>query len=68
VFLVSGINAKEPKKLLTSPLAEIFGSQADLMGVRLSLDGSKVSFIQMHPAGMTVATVANLQRSESALI
>jgi hypothetical protein len=46
------------------PLAEVFGTLPSMWGVRISPDGSKVSFLQMHPNDMPVALVADPVKGE----
>lgn len=59
---------KEPRELLTSPDAVAFGSAPTLWHVRLSPDGSKISFIQMHPEGVSVARVLTADSGVNSLM
>jgi hypothetical protein len=52
--------ADEPAQLKTTPLAQAFGTAPVMWGVELSPDGSKLSAIQMHPSGTTLARVISL--------
>jgi hypothetical protein len=52
---VAASNAAAP-----DPLAVAFGTMPGLWGVRMSPDGSKVSFLQMHPEDLSVLTVLDL--------
>lgn len=49
--------SQEPEELLTSPLAEAFGSAPLVWGLRLSPDGTRISFLQMHPDGYPLVNV-----------
>jgi dipeptidyl aminopeptidase/acylaminoacyl peptidase len=52
--------ADEPAKLETTPLAQAFGTAPVMWGVQLNPDGTKLSVIQMHPSGTTLARVIGL--------
>jgi dipeptidyl aminopeptidase/acylaminoacyl peptidase len=52
--------ADEPAQLKTTALAQAFGTAPVMWGVELSPDGSKLSAIQMHPSGTTLARVISL--------
>lgn len=65
LLLVGGIAVgKEPRKLLTSPAGVAFGSAPTLWHLRLSPDGSKISFIQMHASGATIARVLDTAKGQ----
>jgi len=49
-----------PKAAEPDPLAVAFGTRPALWGVRLSPDGTKVSFLQMHPEDLSVLTIFDL--------
>jgi len=49
-----------PKAAEPDPLAVEFGTMPALWGVRLSPDGTKVSFLQMHPEDLSVLTIFDL--------
>jgi dipeptidyl aminopeptidase/acylaminoacyl peptidase len=49
------------------PLAVAFGTMPALWGVRMSPDGSKISFLQMHPEDLSVLTVLDLTTGEASL-
>lgn len=51
--------AKEPPDLMSSDLAAAFGTAPIMWGMRLSPSGMKLSAIQMHPSGVTVARVVD---------
>lgn len=61
VFLASS-NAASP-----DPLAVAFGTMPELWGVRLSPDGTKVSFLQMHPEELSILRVLDLTTGEASL-
>ncbi len=63
LFLSTSVAAKET--LLSSPLAKAFGRQPRLKSVRLSPDGTKVSFIRTTHEGNTVVFVLDLETSKS---
>ncbi|MBF8270860.1 MAG: Peptidase S9 protein, partial [Gammaproteobacteria bacterium] len=46
--------------LRSNPTAKLYGSHPDIRGVRLSPDGSKLSFLKTHPDGYTIVTVLDL--------
>jgi dipeptidyl aminopeptidase/acylaminoacyl peptidase len=50
--------------LMTSPLAEQFGSPPDSRNFRLSPNGERVSFLRPHPQGITVLQVLDLTSGE----
>jgi dipeptidyl aminopeptidase/acylaminoacyl peptidase len=54
------VAAQEPAELKSTPLAKEFGTAPIMWGVRLSPDGTKISAIQMHPDGTTLARVVGL--------
>ncbi len=54
------VAAQEPAELKSTPLAKEFGTAPIMWGVRLSPDGTKISAIQMHPSGTTLARVIGL--------
>jgi dipeptidyl aminopeptidase/acylaminoacyl peptidase len=60
--------AREPKELLSSPLAAAFGATPILWGAELSPDGSRISAIQMHPSGTTILTVIDLNAGTSSAL
>jgi dipeptidyl aminopeptidase/acylaminoacyl peptidase len=49
------------------PLAVAFGTMPELWGVRISPDGTKVSFLQMHPEELSVLRVLDLTTGEASL-
>jgi len=49
------------------PLAVAFGTMPGLWGVRMSPNGAKVSFLQMHPENLSVLTVFDLSTGEANL-
>jgi dipeptidyl aminopeptidase/acylaminoacyl peptidase len=53
-------SANEPTELKSTPLAKAFGSAPVLRGVQLSPDGTKISTLQMHPSGVTIARTIDL--------
>jgi hypothetical protein len=61
-FLVAATNATPP-----DPLAVAFGTMPGLWGVRMSPDGTKVSFLQMHPKDLSVLRVFDLTTGEANL-
>jgi dipeptidyl aminopeptidase/acylaminoacyl peptidase len=61
VFVVAS-NAAPP-----DPLAVAFGTMPALWGVRMSPDGTKVSFLQMHPEDLSVLRVFDLTTGEANL-
>jgi dipeptidyl aminopeptidase/acylaminoacyl peptidase len=46
------------------PLAVAFGTLPAIWGVKLSPDGSKLSFLQMHPQDLPVAAVLDMRRGK----
>jgi dipeptidyl aminopeptidase/acylaminoacyl peptidase len=63
-----GAGAKEPPELKTTPLAEAFGSAPVMWGVQLSPDGRKLSALQAHPTGVTIARVVDLEGGASQVV
>lgn len=59
LVLISVVHAGDGP-LKSDPIATLFGSHPDIRGVRLSPDGSKLSFLKTHPDGYTIATVLDL--------
>jgi dipeptidyl aminopeptidase/acylaminoacyl peptidase len=59
---VAAANAAEP-----DPLAVAFGTMPELWGVRMSPDGTKVSFLQMHPEDLSVLRILDLTTGEANL-
>ena len=49
------------------PLAVAFGTMPALWGVRMSPDGTKVSFLQMHPEDLPILRVFDLTTGEANL-
>ena len=62
------VAAEVPKQLESTPLAQAFGAQPVMWGVELSPDGTKLSAIQMHPQGVTMARVVSLVDGSSAVV
>lgn len=60
--------AQDPADLKTSPLARDFGTAPVMWGVRLSPDGTRLSAIQMHPDGFTIARVVSFVDGQSAVV
>lgn len=60
--------ADEPAELKTTPLAQAFGTAPVMWGVALSPDGTKLSAIQMHPNGTTLARVIGLGSGGDAVV
>jgi len=50
------------------PLAEAFGSRPGLWGLRLSPDGTKISFLQAHPSDLAIATVFDTKAEKSNVV
>ncbi|HEU4617655.1 MAG TPA: alpha/beta fold hydrolase, partial [Gammaproteobacteria bacterium] len=57
LLAAAAARSQEPEKLLSEPLAEAFGSAPLVRGLRLSPDGSRISFVQMHPDGYPLVNV-----------
>jgi len=49
------------------PLAVAFGTMPALWGVQLSPDGSKISFLQMHPQDLAILTILDLTTGKANL-
>jgi dipeptidyl aminopeptidase/acylaminoacyl peptidase len=62
------VSADEPAELKSTPLAREFGTAPVMWGVQLSPDGSKLSAIQMHPSGQTLARVIGLADGSDAVV
>lgn len=62
------VSGQEPGQLLSTPLAEAFGSAPDLRGLRLSPDGTRISFIRRHSEGYPVVAVYDTRSSEVTVI
>lgn len=56
-LLVTTSHGQEPEQLLRAPLAEAFGSAPLMRGVRLSPDGSRISYIQSDTGGRDLLSV-----------
>jgi len=59
-FSLATIAHTKDGDLRTDPVAKLFGSHPDIRGVRLSPDGSKLSFLKTHPDGYTIVTVLDM--------
>jgi dipeptidyl aminopeptidase/acylaminoacyl peptidase len=59
---VAASNAAAP-----DPLAVAFGTMPDLWGVRMSPDGTKVSFLQMHPDDLPILRILDLTTGKANL-
>jgi dipeptidyl aminopeptidase/acylaminoacyl peptidase len=68
VSLPSLLSADEPAQLKSTPLAQTFGTAPVMWGVQLSPDGSKLSAIQMHPSGTTLARVISLADGTNSVV
>jgi dipeptidyl aminopeptidase/acylaminoacyl peptidase len=68
VALPTFVAAEVPKQLESTPLAQAFGAAPVMWGVELSPDGTKLSAIQMHPQGVTMARVVSLVDGSSAVV
>lgn len=55
-------------ELREAPLAKAFGSQPEIFAVDLSPSGTKISFLQMHPAGTTIAAVSDLAQRKTSVV
>jgi dipeptidyl aminopeptidase/acylaminoacyl peptidase len=55
-----GIFAAASSAAPPDPLAVTFGTMPAMWGVQMSPDGSKVSFLQMHPEELSILTVLDL--------
>jgi dipeptidyl aminopeptidase/acylaminoacyl peptidase len=60
LLVCSAARGQEPEELLSTPLAEAFGSAPLVRGVRLSPDGSRISFMQMHQDGYPLVNVFDI--------
>src|SRR6185503_7827615 len=60
--------AQDAADLKTTPLAAAFGSAPAMWGVRLSPDGTKLSMIQMHSSGVTIARVVTFGSGQSDIV
>jgi dipeptidyl aminopeptidase/acylaminoacyl peptidase len=58
--LIAPVVSAEPDVLKTSPTAAAFGAAPLIWGARLSPDGERLSFIQMHPSGISMARVLDI--------
>lgn len=63
-LLVPTADAEIPAELLTSPLAETFGSAPAINRPRLSPDGSKMLFLTQAPEGFGLAFVLDIESGE----
>ena len=64
----AAVSADEPAQLKSTPLAKEFGTSPVMWGVQLSPDGTKISAIQMHPSGNTLARVVALGGGSDAVV
>jgi hypothetical protein len=60
--------AEEPARLQSTELARAFGSAPTLWNAQLSPDGSKLSAIQMHRDGVTMARVFSFDGDPTTLV
>ena len=63
-----GTAGSAPRAAAPDPLAVLFGTMPALWGVRMSPDGAKVSFLQMHPKDFPIARVLDLTTGEANLV
>ena len=63
-----GTAGSAPRAAAPDPLAVSFGTMPALWGVRMSPDGAKVSFLQMHPKDFPIARVLDLTTGEANLV
>ncbi|HUF73320.1 MAG TPA: alpha/beta fold hydrolase [Gammaproteobacteria bacterium] len=60
LLVAAAARGQEPEELLSTPLAEAFGSAPLVRGLRLSPDGNRISFMQMHSDGYPLVNVYDI--------
>ena len=65
LFCGAVARGQNPENLLDTPLAAVFGAAPDLRGVRISPDGSGVSFIRDRSDGYSLVVVYDSSSGES---
>lgn len=65
LLAATSVLGQEPEELLSTPLAEAFGAAPYVRGLRLSPDGSRISFIREHPDGYSIVGVFDTRSGDT---